>query len=132
MTEQSVIDPAAWAGLLESVGDDVDFMAELITTYFDDSPRLLAAMQGAFSAGNAEDLRRAAHSLKSSSANFGALRLSKKCKELEDIGKAGVLEGAAEQIGQIVAEYEKARAALEAIQRDGWNGEHPWPHSGGG
>jgi len=132
MTEQSVIDPAAWAGLLESVGDDVDFMAELLTTYFDDSPRLLAAMQEAFSAGNTENLRRAAHSLKSSSANFGAVRLSKKCKELEDIGKAGVLEGAAEQIGQIVAEYEKARAALEAIQRDGWNEEHPWPHSGGG
>ena len=132
MTEQSVIDPAAWAGLLESVGDDADFMAELMETYFDDSPRLLAAMQEALSASNAEDLRRAAHSLKSSSANFGALRLSKKCKELEDIGKAGVLEGAAEQIGQIVAEYEKARAALEAIQRDGWNEEHPWPHSGGG
>ena len=132
MTEQSVIDPAAWAGLLESVGDDVDFMAELITTYFDDSPRLLAAMQEAFSAGNTEDLRRAAHSLKSNSANFGAIRLSRQCKELEDMGKAGVLEGAAEQIGQIVAEYEKARAALEAIQRGDWNGEHPWPHSRGG
>ena len=132
MTEQSVIDPAAWAGLLELVGDDVDFMAELITTYFDDSSRLLVTMQEALSTGNAEDLRRAAHSLKSSSANFGALRLSKKCRELEDMGKAGVLEGTAEQIGQIVAEYEKARAALEAIQRDGWNEKHPWPHSGGG
>jgi HPt (histidine-containing phosphotransfer) domain-containing protein len=132
MIEQNVIDPAAWAGLLESVGDDVDFLAELITTYFDDSPRLLAAMQEALSAGRAEDLRRAAHSLKSSSANFGALRLSKKCRELEYIGKAGALEGAAEQIGQIVTEYEKARAALEAIQRGDWNGERPRPCSGGG
>jgi HPt (histidine-containing phosphotransfer) domain-containing protein len=132
MTEQSVIDPAAWAGLLESVGDDVDFVAELMEAYFDDSPGLLTAMQEAFSAGNAEDLRRAAHSLKSNSANFGAIRLSRQCKELEDMGKAGVLEGAAEQIGQIVAEYEKARAALEAIQRGDWNGEHPRPHSRGG
>ena len=132
MTDQSLIDPVAWAGLLESVGGDADFIAELMQAYFDDSPRLLAAMQEAFSAGNAEDLRRAAHSLKSSSANFGALRLSQKCKQLEDMGKAGVLDGAAEQIGQIVAEYETARAALEAIQRGDWNGEHPRPHSGGG
>jgi two-component system sensor histidine kinase/response regulator len=132
MIDQSLIDPTAWAGLLESVGDDADFMAELIMTYFDDSPRLLAAMQKAFAAGNTEDLRRAAHSLKSCSASFGALRLSKKCKELEDLGKAGVLEGAAEQIGQIAAEYEKARAALEAIQRGDWNGKHPWPRSSSG
>ena len=132
MTEQSVIDPAAWAGLLESLGGDVDFVAELVGTYFDDSPRLLAAMQAALSAGNAEDLRRAAHSLKSNSASFGAMRLSKKCKELEDMGKAGALECAAEQIRCAVAEYEEARAALETIQRDGQYGEQPWPHSGSG
>ena len=143
MTEQSVIDAAVWADLLESIGGDADFIAELLDIYFDDppsskghsdgtSPRLLATMQDAVSAGNAENLRRAAHSLKSSSASFGATRLSEKCKELEDMGKAGALEGAAERIGQIAAEYDEARAALEAIQRDGQHREHPWPHPGGG
>ena len=131
MAESDVIDRAALDSLLESVGGDADFVAELLEAYFDDSPRLLAAMQEALSAGNAADLRLAAHSLKSNSVNFGAMRLSKKCKELEDTGKAGVLEGAAEQIGQIVAEYEIAKAALEAIQRGGWNGEHPRPHFSG-
>jgi HPt (histidine-containing phosphotransfer) domain-containing protein len=132
MTKQSVIDPAVWADLLESLGGDADFVAELLETYFDDSSRLLAAMQEALSTGNAEDLRRAAHSLKSSSASFGALRLSNKCKELEDMGKAGALEGAAEQIDHIAAEYEKTRAALEATQRGSSHGEQTWPHSGGG
>ena len=37
-----------------------------------------------------------------------------------------------EQIGQIAAEYEEARAALEAIQRGSSHGEQPGPHSGGG
>jgi HPt (histidine-containing phosphotransfer) domain-containing protein len=132
MTKQSVIDPAVWADLLESLGGDADFVAELLETYFDDSSRLLAAMQEALSTGNAEDLRRAAHSLKSSSASFGALRLSNKCKELEDMGKAGALDGAAEQIDHIAAEYAKTRAALEAIQRGSSHGKQPWPHSGGG
>ena len=131
MAESDVIDRAALDGLLESVGGDADFVAELLEAYFDDSPRLLAAMQEALSAGNAADLRRAAHSLKSNSVNFGAMQLSKKCKELEELGKAGVLEGAGKQIGQIVAEYEKARAALDALQRGGWNGEHPRPHTSG-
>ena len=132
MTKRSVIDPAVWADLLESLGGDADFVAELLETYFDDSSRLLAAMQEALSTGNAEDLRRAAHSLKSSSASFGAIRLSNKCRELEDMGKADALEGAAEQIDHIAAEYAKTRAALEAIQRGSSHGKQPWPHSGGG
>ena len=132
VTEQGAIDPTVWADLLESVGGDGEFIAELLEIYFDDSPRLLATMQDAVSVGNAEDLRRAAHSLKSSSASFGATRLSEKCKEVEDMGKAGALEGAAERVGQITAEYHEARAALEAIQRVFQHGEHPWPHSGGG
>jgi HPt (histidine-containing phosphotransfer) domain-containing protein len=117
VTEQRAIDPAVWADLLESVGGDADFIDELLEVFFDDSPRLLATMEDALSAGNAEDLRRAAHSLKSSSAGFGATRLSETCKEVEDMGKAGALEGADERIGQITKEYNEARAALEAIQR---------------
>lgn len=132
MTKQSVIDPAVWADLLESLGGDADFVADLLETYFDESSRLLVAMQEALSTGNAEDLRRTAHSLKSSSASFGAIRLSNECKELENMGKAGALEGAAEQIDHIAAEYAKTRAALEAIQRSTSHGEQPWPHSGGG
>jgi HPt (histidine-containing phosphotransfer) domain-containing protein len=132
MTKQSVIDPAVWADLLESLGGDADFVADLLETYFDESSRLLVAMQEALSTGNAEDLRRAAHSLKSSSASFGAIRLSNECKELENMGKAGAIESAAEQIDHIAAEYAKTRAALEAIQRSTSHGEQPWPHSGGG
>ena len=132
MTEQSVIDAAIWADLLESMGGDADFVAELLEAYFDDAPWLVAAMQDALSAGNADDLRRAAHSLKSTSASFGALHLSEKCKELEDLARAGALEEAAERIGQITAEYNEARAALKAIQRGFQHGEHPRPHSGGG
>ena len=132
MAESDVIDHAALDGLLESVGGDLEFLAELIEAYFDDSPKRLAAMQEALSAGRAEDLRRAAHSLKSNSANFGAMVLSRKCSELEEMGKAGALRDAVEQIGQIAAEYEEARAALEAIQRGSSHGEQPGPHSGGG
>ncbi|MGI8551942.1 MAG: Hpt domain-containing protein, partial [Dehalococcoidia bacterium] len=66
--------------------------------------------------GESDVVRRAAHTLKSNAANFGALHLSELCKELEAKGKAGDLEGAAEQIEQIRIEYTSARNALEAVR----------------
>jgi two-component system sensor histidine kinase/response regulator len=118
MAGSKVIDRGVLADLLESLGGDTDFLAELLEAFYDDSPRQLAAMGAALAAGNAEDLRRAAHSLKSNSANFGALALSRSCKELEEMGKAGMLDGAAGQIAQVAVEYDGARAALEEIQRE--------------
>ena len=116
MAESEVIDRAALDLLLEMVGDDAEFFAEIIETFFDDSPKLLAAAQEALAAADAEALRRAAHSLKSNSANFGAMELSQKCKELEEMAKSSTLDGASGLIDQVAAEYEKAEAALKAIQ----------------
>jgi HPt (histidine-containing phosphotransfer) domain-containing protein len=118
MTDTTLIDRGVLDGLLESLGGDLDFLAELLQTYFDDSPQQIAAMRAAVAAGDAEALRRAAHSLKSNSANFGALALSAKCKELEMVGKAGTVDGAADKIAVVAADYEQVRAALEAMQRD--------------
>jgi two-component system, sensor histidine kinase and response regulator len=117
MTVTGMINRSVLNRLVESLGGDTDFLGELLGTYFDDSPRQIATMRAAVSAGDAEGLRRAAHSLKSNSANFGALALSAECKELEMMGKAGVLEGAADKIVVVAADYEQVRAALAAIQR---------------
>jgi HPt (histidine-containing phosphotransfer) domain-containing protein len=117
MTGTDMINRSVLDRLVDSLGGDTDFLGELLGTYFDDSPRQIAAMWAAVSAGDAEGLRRAAHSLKSNSANFGALALSAECMELEMMGKAGVLEGAADKIAVIAADYEQVRAALAAIQR---------------
>jgi HPt (histidine-containing phosphotransfer) domain-containing protein len=116
MAEGDVIDRTTLEGLLESVGGDVEFLSELLETFFDDAPVQIAAMQSALAAGQAEDLRRAAHSMKSNSASFGALALSRICKELEESGKAGLLEGVGVRLTQMAAEYEKARLALEAVR----------------
>ena len=111
-----VLDPAALGNLRELVGGDEAFLVELIDTFLGDAPQLLADMRQAAANGDAAVLHRAAHSLKSNSAEFGALTLSALCRELEMSGKAGALEGAAEKVAQAVAEYEKVRAALEAIR----------------
>jgi HPt (histidine-containing phosphotransfer) domain-containing protein len=115
MAETDVIDRAVLAGLLDSVGGDREFLGELLQVYFEDSPQLMEAMHSALAAGNAEEFRRAAHSLKSNSANFGAMQLSRMCKGLEEMGKAGTLDGAAGRILEAEAEYARVKSALEAI-----------------
>jgi HPt (histidine-containing phosphotransfer) domain-containing protein len=59
-------------------------------------------------------VRTAAHTIKSSSNDFGATRLAELCQRLQEMGKASALEGAAELAAQVEAEYEPVKAALEA------------------
>ncbi|HLE27354.1 MAG TPA: Hpt domain-containing protein [Anaerolineales bacterium] len=116
MPESETIDRTALNNLLTTVGGDLAFLGELMDTYFDDTPRLLATIRQAVESGKPEELRRAAHSLKSNSANFGAMTLSRLCKELEEIGKSGAVARAGERLPGIEAEYERVRVALEAIR----------------
>jgi len=114
MSQFDPVDRAVLDGLLDSLGGDREFLVELLQTYLEDSPRLLAAMRTALLAGNAEELRRAAHTLKSNSATFGATTLSRLARSLEEMGKAGALDSAAAGLAQAEAEYARVRAALEA------------------
>lgn len=119
MELEGVIDRSVLESLLDSVGGDGEFLSELLATYFEDSPQLFTNMRESLSRGDAEEFRRAAHSLKSNSANFGAMNLSRKAKALEDMGNSNDLQEAGESLKDAEAEYAKVKSALEAIQRDG-------------
>jgi HPt (histidine-containing phosphotransfer) domain-containing protein len=83
--------------------------------FLEDTPKRLAELREAMDQGDSEKLERAAHTLKSSSANLGAMVLSGMCKELETMGRAGTVEGAAEKVTQVEAEYEKVKADLTGL-----------------
>ena len=114
MTDSPSLDRAAWEELVRTTGGDKDFLAELLQTFFDDTPKELAAMHYSLLHKRTEEFRRAAHSLKSNSATFGALRLSGMFRELEQLGKSGDLQGAEERLAQAEAEYARIRPLLEA------------------
>ena len=116
MSEPGAIDQARFAALLESVQGDGAFLAELLDTFLAEAPNLLAAMQQALARQDAAGLRLAAHSLKSNSRDFGAVALSGLCLELETMGKAGTLAGAAEKLAQAEVEYDRVRAVLEILR----------------
>jgi HPt (histidine-containing phosphotransfer) domain-containing protein len=113
MTGSEVLDQPTLAALLDSLGSDVDFLKELVDAYLDSTPGLFAAMRQAAAAGDAAGLQRAAHTLKTGSANMGALALAARCKELEEIGRSGALDGlTAARIDTAVAAYDDVAAAL--------------------
>jgi HPt (histidine-containing phosphotransfer) domain-containing protein len=117
MTDVQVIDRGVFDGLLESFGGDADFLAEMLNTYFEDSPQQLAAMEAALAAGDAEGLRRAAHSVKSNSATFGALAFSGQARELEMLAKEGNLKGADPKVAALAAEYPHVEQGLRELSQ---------------
>ena len=77
----AVIDAATFAELQEAAG--AEFVGELIGTFLEEAPQMLAELRAAQAAGAADDFRRAAHSIKSNANTFGALRLGEMARELE-------------------------------------------------
>ncbi len=114
MIQTDPINSGIFQELYASIGSDPAFLGELLDTYLIDAPRLIGEMSTSFLSGDAATFRRAAHSLKSNSANFGASHLAVLCKELEEMGKSGVLNGAEEKLRAVQAEYAGVETALEA------------------
>ena len=89
-----------------------DILARIIGAYLKSSEPLIAELQKALVADNIEELQNAAHSLKSSSANVGAMGLSEFNKELEMCCRNNTLEMAADLVAAIDAEFLCVKDAL--------------------
>jgi signal transduction histidine kinase/DNA-binding response OmpR family regulator len=107
------IDPAALErvrALEETAGSGL--LARTVATYVESSSGLASQARDALQAGDAKSLARAAHTLKSSSAQLGALRLSSLCKELEARARAGSIEDCEALMTEISTELEDVHEAL--------------------
>jgi CheY-like chemotaxis protein/HPt (histidine-containing phosphotransfer) domain-containing protein len=115
--EAVTIDPKALQTLreLQRPGRP-DVLTRVIDLFALDAPRLLAAMRDAVAASDAEALRHAAHTLKSTSANVGATMLTANCREIEQLARAAEVAAARGPIGDAVGELDRVLAAL-ALER---------------
>jgi TMAO reductase system sensor TorS len=91
---------------------DSDLLRRVIEAYLKEATRLLQILQEAVEKADRETLRKAAHSLKSSSANVGAQKLSSLCKELEAMGQEKSMQKAASLLSKVVMEYETVQKTL--------------------
>lgn len=86
---------------------------KVITMYFQSSADLLKKIREAVASGDGPTVHRAAHTLKSSSANLGAFGLADLCKKMELLGKANTLQDAGTLLSSIERQYEGVQEALK-------------------
>jgi PAS domain S-box-containing protein len=108
------VDATALENLRELGGDD--FLVEVIDTFLADAPTLIATLGASLAVQDADELRRAAHTLKSNGATLGAAGFSELCRALEQRAKSGRLEDASELVGRIEQEYRALEEALAAVR----------------
>ena len=107
-----VLDHAVIAELSASVEEDRSFVVELINAYLVDGPAQVDAIEAAVEADDAAALVRPAHTLKSSSATVGALRLAAASRDLEMAARSGSVVRTSPAAVGLRAEWEAAAAAL--------------------
>ncbi|HEX6886065.1 MAG TPA: response regulator [Planctomycetota bacterium] len=112
---QPVLDREVIATLRELGGeDDPALFVELVNLFLADTPERLQTMHEALEKRDLTAVERAAHALKSSSANLGALGLSHLFREIESAGRERDLDRIASLVGRARPEYERVEAALRS------------------
>jgi two-component system sensor histidine kinase/response regulator len=108
------LDPGVLEGLRQlQVEGEPDVVNELIELFLDDVPLQLVALREAVEGGNADSVKRVAHTLKGSSVNMGAIRLAKVCEQLQEMVAAEELKMAPSLLDELEAEFHRVRALLE-------------------
>ena len=105
------IDRAVFRELQDTAG--ADFVVELVDTFAEEAPHMLAELRAAHAAGAADRFRRAAHSLKTNAHTFGATAMGERARELE----IGGLPADASGIEALQSLSESAVAGLKELAR---------------
>ena len=96
--------------------DDPGLLTELIELFLRDAPERIAEIEGALERGDAASLERAAHTLKSSSANLGATSLSALCREIEAAARARATAGLPALVTRSRELYRRVEAELAKVR----------------
>ncbi|MCM2369090.1 response regulator [Aporhodopirellula aestuarii] len=119
-TDNKLLD---WSRTLHETGDDENMAMELAQVYVGEARKLIADMRSALKTGDAELLQRSAHTLKGSSNYFGAHKIVKMAKCLEQQAKEADFTDAAERL-DVLAD-DSLRLAEEIKQKTNNDGTGP-------
>ena len=107
------IDPSVLDALFElQQAGSPDLVKQVVQAYLESSTELATKLHAAIDSGDAEGVVASAHTLKSSSANVGAMKLADLCKTLETVGREGDLSAAPEHQQHVQREFERVIEAL--------------------
>jgi CheY-like chemotaxis protein/HPt (histidine-containing phosphotransfer) domain-containing protein len=114
--------PIDMPALLARCLDDEQFRSRLLEKFVTQSQEMLKAIGSALEAGNLEQLRIAAHSMKGSAASMSATSISQVAAGLETLASAGALRDAQARLEELAAEVERC---VEFISKRGLPAHSP-------
>jgi len=98
---------------LERLDGDEELLRELCHIFLQESPRLLAKLQKAVAASDAEAVQRAAHSLKGEVSYLAASNTAQAARRLEEMGRSRTLDHAPEILSLLEQELAGLTAAIQ-------------------
>jgi HPt (histidine-containing phosphotransfer) domain-containing protein len=102
--------------LEEAFEDDVAGIAELLEMALATGAKHCAALADGLARGDSEVVRKAAHSIKGSAGNIGALSVMHLASELQERARAGSLAGARELVDAIAVGYAAVAREVRAYR----------------
>ncbi len=116
VADDGVLDAQALERLRELDPNGENHLMERVVSAFDSSvARLMPQIDEALHSNDLAGIRHVAHTLKSSSASIGAMKLSRMCSDLETRARNQQSDGIAERIAELQSEVEIARTALKRV-----------------
>ena len=91
-----------------------ELLTRVVKLYLTESPKLIQRLKQAAGAADAPAIANSAHSLKSSSANVGAMALSRYCADIEASARRADTEEARRILARIESEHDSVQNALAA------------------
>ncbi|MBX7220810.1 MAG: PAS domain S-box protein [Blastocatellia bacterium] len=88
-------------------------LKDVLRIFLRSVPERILRLHDALPSQNPTEIKEIAHSLKGSTSQFGALRMSKICAEMEAKAKAGDLSGVPEYLRRLEIEFEVVKRTLE-------------------
>jgi two-component system, sensor histidine kinase and response regulator len=109
------MDPFDRQAVLDRFGGDVALLRQIADLFRDSSGPWLKEIHEAFAASDLPRVKRVAHTLKGSSANFLASRAQESALKVQQLAAAGTAEPLPDAIARLDAEVAALLAALETL-----------------
>jgi CheY-like chemotaxis protein len=108
------------AAALQNLRDlgGVEFLAEVVDVFLADAPALFTSLRSSLERQDTEELRRAAHTLKSNGSTLGAAAFAELCRTVEQHARDGRLDGVSQLVDRIEQEYATLQEALASLRSE--------------
>jgi PAS domain S-box-containing protein len=108
------------AAALQNLRDlgGMDFVIEVVDLFLADAPALITSLRSSLERQDTEELRRAAHTLKSNGSTLGATTFATLCRTAEQRAKDGRLDGLSQLVDRIEQEYGTLQETLASLRSE--------------